>query len=46
MDLNLKNKVVIVTGGSKGIGWGIVNSLAREGATPIIVGRNKENILK
>jgi len=46
MDLNLKDKVVVVTGGSKGIGWGIVNSLASEGAIPIIVGRKEEDVRK
>lgn len=46
MDLNLVNKVIIVTGGSKGIGWGIVESLASEGAVPIIVGRKQEDVLK
>lgn len=46
MDLNLKDKVIIVTGGSKGIGWGIVNSLAGEGAIPVIVGRKEKDILK
>lgn len=45
MDLNLENKVIIVTGGSKGIGNGICNVLAEEGAIPVIVGRNKENVL-
>lgn len=45
MDLGLKNKVIIVTGGSKGIGNGICNALAAEGAIPFIVGRNKENVL-
>lgn len=40
MDLALKNKVIIVTGGAKGIGEGIVRVLAQEGATPFIVGRN------
>lgn len=45
MDLGLKDKVIIVTGGSKGIGNGICNLLAEEGAIPIIVGRNKENVL-
>jgi len=41
MDLQLKDKVVIVTGGAKGIGEGIVRQLANEGAIPVIVGRNE-----
>ncbi|MDA3613435.1 L-fucose dehydrogenase [Polluticaenibacter yanchengensis] len=41
MDLQLKDKVIIVTGGAKGIGEGIVRVLANEGAIPVIVGRNK-----
>lgn len=46
MDLNLKNKVIIVTGGAKGIGKGIVMTLASEGAIPVIVGRNElDNII-
>ena len=32
MDLGLQNKVAIVTGGSKGIGLGIVSLLLKEGA--------------
>lgn len=43
MDLLLKDKVVIVTGGAKGIGEGIVLQLAKEGAIPVIVGRNEED---
>ncbi|HCX23440.1 MAG: short-chain dehydrogenase [Flammeovirgaceae bacterium] len=39
MDLHLKDKVVIVTGGAKGIGEAIVLNLVNEGAIPIIVGR-------
>jgi L-fucose dehydrogenase len=41
MDLLLKDKVIIVTGGAKGIGEGIVEVLAKEGAFPAIVGRNE-----
>jgi L-fucose dehydrogenase len=39
MNLNLKEKIVIVSGGAKGIGLGICKSLAAEGAIPVIVGR-------
>jgi len=46
MDLELKNKVIIVTGGAKGIGEGIVKALATEGALPVIVGRSGEDNLK
>ena len=41
MNLNLSGKVIIVTGGAKGIGEGIVRVLAKEGAIPFIVGRNE-----
>lgn len=44
MNLNLKNKVVVVTGGSKGIGLGIVESLIKEEAIPVIVTRNKGSV--
>ncbi len=43
MDLQLKDKVIIVSGGAKGIGEGIVKVLAREGAIPFIIGRNEED---
>lgn len=46
MDLQLKNKVIIVTGGAKGIGEGIVRVLAAEGAITVIVGRNENDNLK
>jgi L-fucose dehydrogenase len=42
MDLQLKGKVIIVTGGAKGIGAGIVRACAAEGAVPAIVGRDAE----
>ena len=45
MDLGLKGKIIIVTGGSKGIGSGIVSVLSEEGAIPVIVGRDKDTIL-
>lgn len=41
MDLQLKDKVIIVTGGAKGIGQGIVKALVAEGAIPVIVGRKE-----
>ena len=43
MDLLLKDKVIIVTGGAKGIGLGIVEVLAKEGAIPVIIGRSEED---
>jgi L-fucose dehydrogenase len=46
MDLQLKDKIIIVTGGAKGIGEGIVKVLATEGAIPVIVGRSeRDNLL-
>jgi NAD(P)-dependent dehydrogenase (short-subunit alcohol dehydrogenase family) len=42
MDLELKGKVVIVTGGAKGIGAAIVHACADEGAVPVIIGRDAE----
>ena len=46
MDLLLKDKIIIVTGGAKGIGEGIATVLAQEGALPVIIGRNEEDNLK
>lgn len=43
MDLQLKDKVVVVTGGAKGIGLGIAKALCKEGAIAVIVGRNEED---
>jgi len=42
MDLELENKVVIVTGGTKGIGEAISRSFAAEGAMVVVFGRNQE----
>ena len=44
MDLNLIDKVVIVTGGSKGIGYAISHVIAAEGGIPFIVSRNEKSI--
>ncbi|WP_316780584.1 SDR family oxidoreductase [Pedobacter antarcticus] len=46
MDLELRDKIVLVTGGAKGIGEGIVRQLAAEGAVPVIIGRNENDNLK
>src|SRR6266550_4389023 len=43
MDLKLKEKIIIVTGGAKGIGAGIVKTLAEEGAVPVMIGRNEND---
>lgn len=45
MDLKLQDKVIIVTGGDKGIGRGICDTLAEEGAVPVIVGRTQPDVL-
>lgn len=44
MDLQLKNKVAMVSGSTAGIGLAIVDTLAQEGATVIINGRTEERV--
>jgi L-fucose dehydrogenase len=43
MDLQLTDKVIIVTGGARGIGAGITSLLFREGAIPVIVGKDESD---
>ena len=42
MDLQLKDKVVVITGGAKGIGAAITRNAADEGAIPVIVDRDQQ----
>jgi L-fucose dehydrogenase len=42
MDLQLSGKVVLITGGAKGIGAAIARSCVREGATPVLVDKDNE----
>lgn len=44
MDMGLKNKVAVVTGGSVGIGLAVAEGLAREGAHIVMVARDKERL--
>jgi len=44
MDLGLQNKIAVITGGSNGIGLAIAESLAAEGAVPVIVARNAQRV--
>jgi len=42
MDLQLKDAVILITGGAKGIGGAITRACAEEGAIPVIVDRDAE----
>ena len=44
MDLGIKGRVALVTGASKGLGFGIAQALVREGATVAVSSRSPERI--
>ncbi len=46
MELELKNKIALVTGSSKGIGKEIANTLLHEGCKVILNGRDKKSLEK
>lgn len=41
MDLQLRDKIVVITGGAKGIGAAITRGCAREGAVPVFVDKDE-----
>ena len=44
MDLGLKNKVAVITGGSVGIGLAVAEGLAQEGVQLVLCARNEERL--
>ena len=42
MDLQLKDKVIVITGGAKGIGAAITRTGVEEGAIPVVVDRDQQ----
>jgi NAD(P)-dependent dehydrogenase (short-subunit alcohol dehydrogenase family)/phosphohistidine swiveling domain-containing protein len=40
----LKNKVAVVTGGTRGLGFGIAKAFIREGASVVIASRSNQNV--
>ena len=46
MDLNLKDQVAVITGGSVGIGLAVAKGLAEEGVHLVLCARNQERVLR
>lgn len=44
MDLNLRGRTALITGGSRGIGYGVAESLAAEGCNLHLASRNEESL--
>jgi L-fucose dehydrogenase len=44
VDLDLKDRVIVVTGGGAGIGEAVTRACMQEGAVPVVVGRASENV--
>ncbi len=44
MDLGLTDRVYLVTGGSKGLGYATASALVAEGARVVITGRTEETV--
>jgi L-fucose dehydrogenase len=40
LDLELKDKIILITGGAKGIGAAISRAAAAEGAIPVVVDKD------
>lgn len=46
MDLGVKDKVAVITGGSVGIGLAVAEGLAQEGVHLVLCARNEECLLE
>ena len=44
--MNLKNKTILITGGTKGIGRSICTDLAKQGSNVIILARTQSDLQK